>query len=146
MRKLLLLPALLCALTVSAHAGIDLSFEEILRGIGRGSSGSVGRILNNIALEKHVGEANAAKDALMGMFGARDLFGYELKGEISEFRVQQSKFYNAVSAAARADEGDVVDPRVKALVDWGRDTKVKVPGETFGEQIITTQQYWDLGR
>lgn len=62
---------------------------------------------------------------------------------VSQFNALKTEFYGLLVEAAHFD---ATDSRIKSLAKWGNGIKVIYPGErdSFGEEIITTQQIWEL--
>lgn len=60
---------------------------------------------------------------------------------VTQFNSLKAEFYGLLVEAAHLDKKD---SRIKQLAKWGNETKVIYPDESFGVEIITTQQLWDL--
>jgi hypothetical protein len=60
---------------------------------------------------------------------------------VTQFNSLKTEFYGLLIEAAHLNKSD---SRIAALAKWGNDTQVIYPGETFGIEIITTQQLRDL--
>lgn len=59
----------------------------------------------------------------------------------AEFNSLKTQFYTHLARWASIDRNDTA---LAAIAKWGNETKVIYPGETFGTEIITTQQLWNL--
>ncbi|MEN9722754.1 MAG: hypothetical protein RJB38_740 [Pseudomonadota bacterium] len=60
---------------------------------------------------------------------------------VTQFNSLKTEFYGLLVEAARLNPAD---SRIKSLAKWGNETDVIYPGQTFGEEIISTRQLWDL--
>ena len=115
---------------------------EDVKAKGEKFAADLGGIFERILLENALREAFKIKDELVGSLGEKEFFGYKLQGSVSEFRQRQSRFFNTLLTAARLDQKD---SRLRALAQWGQETKVIIPGESaFGEPILSRSQRDDL--
>ena len=60
---------------------------------------------------------------------------------ITQFNSIKTAFYGLLVEAANINPAD---SRLKALAEWGKDTEVVYPGESFGEKIIKVTEVWNL--
>lgn len=61
--------------------------------------------------------------------------------KVAQFNALKSEFATLLAYGAQLNNKD---KRIKAMAEWGQDTDVIYPGETFGEEIITYSQLRDL--